>query len=134
MGQKPAANELTLELEPVVADNLAVFLEHADEWYAHDYVPFDQGENFAFLGGQDWDPSQVTLPGDVVDALEAQFESEIPSQAIGEGVMQRLRHVDQVAYVRFASIYKQFRDVAEFVDEVSALGKKSPKDADPAVS
>jgi transcriptional repressor NrdR len=41
--------------------------------------------------------------------------------------MQRLRHVDQVAYVRFASIYKQFRDVAEFVDEVSALGKsKSP--------
>ena len=70
MGQKPAANALTLELEPVVADNLAVFLEHADEWYAHDYVPFDQGENFAFLGGQDWDPSQVTLPGDVVDALE----------------------------------------------------------------
>lgn len=70
MGQKPAANELTLELEPVVADNLAVFLEHADEWYAHDYVPFDQGENFAFLGGRDWDPSQVSLPGDVVDALE----------------------------------------------------------------
>ena len=70
MGQKPAANELTLELEPVVADNLAVFLEHADEWYAHDYVPFDQGENFAFLGGRDWDPSQVTLPADVVDALE----------------------------------------------------------------
>jgi acyl-[acyl-carrier-protein] desaturase len=70
MGQKPAANELTLELEPVVADNLAVFLEHADEWYAHDYVPFDQGENFAFLGGRDWDPSQVTLPVDIVDALE----------------------------------------------------------------
>ena len=59
-----------------------------------------------------------------MDALEAQFESEIPSRAIGEGVMQRLRHVDQVAYVRFASIYKQFRDVAEIVDEVSALGKK----------
>jgi len=70
MGQKPAANALTRELEPVVADNLAVFLEHADEWYAHDYVPFDQGENFAFLGGRDWDPSQVTLPRDVVDALE----------------------------------------------------------------
>ena len=71
---------------------------------------------------------QITmLVEDVVDALEAQFESEIPSRAIGEGVMQRLRHVDQDAYVRFASIYKQFRDVAEFVDEVSALGKsKSP--------
>jgi transcriptional repressor NrdR len=74
------------------------------------------------------DLEQITmLVEDVVDALEAQFESEIPSRAIGEGVMQRLRHVDQVAYVRFASIYKQFRDVAEFVDEVSALGKsKSP--------
>jgi transcriptional repressor NrdR len=63
------------------------------------------------------------LVEDTIDALEAQFESQIPSSAIGEGVMQRLRRVDQVAYVRFASIYKQFRDVAEFVDEVSALGK-----------
>ena len=81
------------------------------------------------------DLEQITmLVEDVMDALEAQFESEIPSRAIGEGVMQRLRHVDQVAYVRFASIYKQFRDVAEFVDEVSALGRKSPKDADPAAS
>ena len=71
------------------------------------------------------DIEQITmLVEDVVDALEAQFENEIPSRAIGEGVMQRLRHVDQVAYVRFASIYKQFRDVAEFVDEVSALSKK----------
>ena len=70
MAQKPVANALTLELEPVVADNLARYLETADEWYAHDYVPFDQGENFAFLGGKDWDPSQVTLPQDVVDACE----------------------------------------------------------------
>lgn len=70
MTQKPVANALTLELEPVVADNLARFLETADEWYAHDYVPFDQGENFAFLGGKDWDPSQATLPRDVVDACE----------------------------------------------------------------
>lgn len=70
MTQKPVANALTLELEPVVADNLARFLETADEWYAHDYVPFDQGENFAFLGGKDWDPSQATLPQDIVDAVE----------------------------------------------------------------
>ena len=81
------------------------------------------------------DAEQITmLVEDVMDALEAQFDKEIPSSAIGEGVMQRLRGVDQVAYVRFASVYKEFRDVAEFVDEVSALGKKSPKDADPAVS
>jgi acyl-[acyl-carrier-protein] desaturase len=70
MARKPVANALTLELEPVVADALAVYLEHADEWYAHDYVPFDQGRNFAFLGGDDWEPSQVTLPEEIVDALE----------------------------------------------------------------
>jgi acyl-[acyl-carrier-protein] desaturase len=70
MAQAPVANALTLELEPVVADNLARHLDTADEWYAHDYVPFDQGENFAFLGGRDWNPSQVTLPREVVYALE----------------------------------------------------------------
>jgi transcriptional repressor NrdR len=37
--------------------------------------------------------------------------------------MQRLRNIDQVAYVRFASVYKEFRDVAEFVEEVGSLGK-----------
>lgn len=70
MAQKPVANALTLELEPVVADNLARYLATADEWYAHDFVPFDQGENFAFLGGRDWEPGQVSLPAEVVDALE----------------------------------------------------------------
>ena len=60
---------------------------------------------------------------DLLDALETQYEKEIPSSAIGEGVMHRLRNVDQVAYVRFASVYKEFRDVAEFVDEISTLEK-----------
>jgi transcriptional repressor NrdR len=75
------------------------------------------------------DAEQITmLVEDVIDALEARFDSEIPSHAIGDAVMQRLRKVDQVAYVRFASVYKEFRDVGEFVDEISALGKqkKSP--------
>ena len=70
MAQKPVANALTLELEPVVADNLARYLDTADEWYAHDYVPFDEGRDFAFLGGKDWDPSEVTLPKEITDALE----------------------------------------------------------------
>ncbi len=79
------------------------------------------------------DLEQITmLVEDTMDVLEARFESEIPSSAIGEGVMQRLRRVDQVAYVRFASIYKQFRDVAEFVDEVSALEKKPGPETGPA--
>jgi len=72
------------------------------------------------------DAEQITmLIEDVIDMLEAQFENEIPSSAIGDAVMQRLRTVDQVAYVRFASVYKEFRDVAEFMQEISTLAKKS---------
>jgi acyl-[acyl-carrier-protein] desaturase len=70
MGQKPVPNALTVELEPVVQQELRRHIDTEDLWYAHDYVPFDQGENFAFLGGRDWDPSQVTLPKNVTDALE----------------------------------------------------------------
>ncbi|MCV7079794.1 acyl-ACP desaturase [Mycobacterium szulgai] len=70
MAQKPVANALTLELEPVVEANMARHLAGEDLWFAHDYVPFDQGENFAFLGGRDWDPSQATLPRTVTDACE----------------------------------------------------------------
>ncbi|MBS1690881.1 MAG: acyl-ACP desaturase [Actinobacteria bacterium] len=70
MAVKPVANALTLELEPVVAQEMRRHLDSEDLWYAHDYVPFDQGENFAFLGGQDWDPAQVTLPKHITDAVE----------------------------------------------------------------
>ena len=70
MAEKPVANALILELEPVVAENLSRHLATEEPWYGHDYVPFDQGENFAFLGGKDWDPSQVTLPKPITDACE----------------------------------------------------------------
>src|SRR6478736_8172928 len=70
MAQKPVPNALILELEPVVQQELRRHIDTEHLWYAHDYVPFDQGENFAFLGGRDWDPSQVTLPKVVTDALE----------------------------------------------------------------
>jgi acyl-[acyl-carrier-protein] desaturase len=70
MAQKPVADALTAELEPVVAENLNRHLETEDIWFAHDYVPFEQGENFAFLGGRDWDASDVTLPKHITDALE----------------------------------------------------------------
>lgn len=64
------------------------------------------------------------LVDDVMDILEAKHDTEIPSDAIGEGVMHQLRKIDHVAYVRFASVYKEFRDVAEFVSEIKDLGKK----------
>ena len=68
------------------------------------------------------DNEQITmLVEDVIDAVEAEFETQVPTKAIGEHVMQRLRKTDQVAHVRFASVYKEFRDVSEFVDEITSL-------------
>jgi transcriptional repressor NrdR len=65
------------------------------------------------------------LVEDVIDILEAQFDSQIPSRAIGDGVMEKLTRIDQVAYVRFASIYKQFRDASEFIEEIESLDRPS---------
>jgi len=71
------------------------------------------------------DIEQITmLVDDVLDELEASYESEMPSRAIGDAVMRRLQKIDQVAYVRFASVYKEFRDVTEFVAEIK--GRKNP--------
>jgi acyl-[acyl-carrier-protein] desaturase len=70
MAQKPVLTPLMAELEPVVEENYHRHIDTAEPWYAHDFVPFDRGENFEFLGGKDWDPSQVTLPKHVTDALE----------------------------------------------------------------
>lgn len=61
----------------------------------------------------------------VVDEVEERLESvderEVESQRIGEMVMDRLRRLDQVAYVRFASVYRNFQDTSEFTDEVREL-------------
>ncbi|MEZ0384475.1 acyl-ACP desaturase [Mycobacterium sp. pW045] len=70
MAERPVANALIRELEPVVAANMVRHIDTVDPWYAHDFVPFEQGENFAFLGGKDWDPSQVSLPTVITDACE----------------------------------------------------------------
>lgn len=70
--------------------------------------------------------SQQTLE-EIADAVEAaiaeRLEAEVPSKAIGELVMERLRQLDQVAYVRFASVYREFKDVSEFLDEVMHLDR-----------
>src|ERR1700741_2935714 len=70
MAQKPVPNALILELEPVVEQLMDRHLGTEDIWFAHDYVPFERGENFAFLGGRDWDASQATLPRSITDACE----------------------------------------------------------------
>ena len=53
--------ELLTELEPVVGENLDRHLKIAKDWNPHDYVPWDEGRNFAALGGTDWDPEQSRL-------------------------------------------------------------------------
>jgi transcriptional repressor NrdR len=65
-----------------------------------------------------------------VAAVEAElygaYESEVPSQVIGERIMELLKGLDQVAYVRFASVYREFKDVRDFVDELEPILAQSP--------
>ena len=60
-----------------------------------------------------------------VDRIERELqdggEKEVPTARIGDAVMVALRNIDDVAYVRFASVYRSFRDVAELMDELKAL-------------
>lgn len=65
----------------------------------------------------------------LVTAVERELadlgEREIRTSAIGETVMRRLRTLDEVAYVRFASVYRAFRDVGEFMTELERLARKN---------
>ena len=60
--------------------------------------------------------------------LAASGEKEVPSRVIGERVMEVLKGLDEVAYVRFASVYKSFRDIDEFIDEMGKLVRSRPSD------
>lgn len=57
--------------------------------------------------------------------LQAMGEREIPSRVVGEKVMDELRQLDQVAYVRFASVYRSFQDVEEFRREIDSLSSRT---------
>ena len=57
-------------------------------------------------------------------------DSEIPSTLIGEWVMRELSKLDQVAYVRFASVYKRFEDIQAFLDVIESLERETPGDDD----
>jgi len=65
--------------------------------------------------------------GRMIHKLRTMGEREVPSRLIGELVMKELRGLDEVAYVRFASVYRSFQDVTEFQDEVKRLQKKPKK-------
>jgi transcriptional repressor NrdR len=61
------------------------------------------------------------LVGHLESDVYQNFEREVPSGYIGEFVIDRLRQLDQVAYVRFASVYRAFKDASDFVEEVEPL-------------
>jgi transcriptional repressor NrdR len=61
------------------------------------------------------------LISDVVATLEENFDQEVPSEKIGALIMERLKKIDKIAYVRYASVYKDFRDINELAKEVNKL-------------
>ena len=62
---------------------------------------------------------------DIESSIQNSLDREVTSEKIGELAMQKLREIDEVAYVRFASVYRQFKDVSTFMDELTKLINKS---------
>jgi transcriptional repressor NrdR len=67
---------------------------------------------------------------EIVEAIETELalsgDKEVPSMTVGQKVMDRIKNLDDVAYVRFASVYKSFRDIDEFMREVGSLVRTKP--------
>ncbi len=62
---------------------------------------------------------------EIIQDLEANYPREISSQVIGAKVMEKLHELDEVAYVRYASVYRHFQDIGEFIDEIQSLGRRT---------
>ncbi len=58
---------------------------------------------------------------DIFSELESEYEREVPSAAVGKKVMDALEQLDEVAYIRFASVYRRFKDINQFLSEVESL-------------
>jgi len=61
------------------------------------------------------------MTNSIMTSLEAEYEREAPSTAVGAKVMEMLEKLDEVAYVRFASVYRRFKDVNQFMNEAERL-------------
>ena len=66
-------------------------------------------------------PQLESIADDIEQELQSSLEREISTVAIGEMVMSRLKEVDEVAYVRFASVYRSFKDINTFMEELTKL-------------
>ncbi|MBO5668184.1 MAG: transcriptional repressor NrdR [Lentisphaeria bacterium] len=63
------------------------------------------------------------MAGEVASSIQQDFDKEVPSAEIGSRVMTVLRQVDEVAFVRFASVYRKFTDASDFIEEIRELKK-----------
>ena len=93
-------------------------------------VPFDRDKLTrsvqVALRKRNVDPDRIDrLVSGIVRQLESSGEAEIGSEQVGQLIMQRLKELDDVAYVRFASVYRNFREAKDFV---AVLGELSPED------
>ncbi|MBI4495887.1 MAG: transcriptional repressor NrdR [Deltaproteobacteria bacterium] len=94
--------------------------------------PFDRGKILAGLQRAcEKRPISVTVLEKMIDRIEQRLQEtgdrEVHSREIGEQIMRELQNLDEVAYVRFASVYRSFRDVNEFMKEVKELLEKGQK-------
>ena len=91
--------------------------------------PFDREKIRRGLGKACWKrPVSDKQLEELVEGIESEmytrYDDEIDSRALGEMVMQRLAQLDQVAFVRFASVYREFKDVQDFVEELQPMLRK----------
>jgi len=91
--------------------------------------PFDRGKILSgLLKACEKRPVSTQELEETADRIERRchetFDREIDSKAIGAFVMEELKRIDQVAYVRFASVYREFKDVAQFLDELKPFLEK----------
>ena len=99
-----------------------------------DREPFDRDKLKRGLAKACWKrPVTADEIEQAVSALEAElygtYEGDVPSRVIGERLMEILRHLDPVAYVRFASVYREFKDARDFVDELEPILNDPVRDA-----
>ena len=95
-------------------------------------VPFDRNRLREGLEKACWkrpiSEAQIeSIVAEVESQIESSFESEVESRLLGELAMQHLRVLDQVAYVRFASVYRRFKNVHDFVDKLRPMLAQSPR-------
>lgn len=95
-------------------------------------VPFDREKIKSGLEKACWkrpisDAQIEELLTTIENNVYSAFESEVDSRYLGELLMRLLRKLDQVAYVRFASVYREFKDVRDFVDELEPMLEESKR-------